>query len=601
MHKNTFSLKSFGIRQLLIISYLLVLIIPSTLQILLNSHFITTYKRELANSDRFLLNDYKITIEYYLRDIINISSIIYGPEEYLKILKKPDGLPQLEIFQDNKFFQDYFQQVLYRDHVRGIYIYTTSLKRFVANGNFGFANLEENLQEGTWLSSIMQQEGELFFLPTHEPKQLTDGFPVFSLVRKIRNPDTREIIALMLIDIDPEVFRRTAINKDMRPNTQFIVTDKNNDIIFHSDNKVAMGKVDEIYLQSGMDDIIENFIYTQDNDKRLVSYTKSNIADWNIYVESPLNVVEQRAVILRNLILVASGIGFLIAILTAITFSSLISNPIQKLTLNMANIEKDNFKTHPTLNSSREIYLLTSRFNKMVTRMKYLLHNEFQLKLLKKDAEFKALQAQINPHFLYNTLETISSIAEIKNVPEISKTCLELSNMFRYSIGTKKDIVPLSYEIKHMMNYIAIMQIRYENKINLEINIPESLKQYSILKLTLQPLVENCINHGYDEITSEDRITVEAYKTDNDIRISISDTGKGFSDNKIKSIMDNLKEMTYDNIRQKWNETSHKSIGIGNIHMRYALYYGPQYGIINIENLNPKGSRITILLPAHKK
>ena len=167
MNNKMFTFKNIRIRQLLIISYVVVLLLPFITQILLNTHVINTYKKELIRSDSYLLNDYKITMEYYLKDIINMSSMIYGTKEYIDILRKPKDRPQMEIMKDHQILNTYFQQVLYRSYVRGIYIYTKSGQHYTGNANFGFLNLEENLQQGTWLHSIMQKDSELFFLPTH--------------------------------------------------------------------------------------------------------------------------------------------------------------------------------------------------------------------------------------------------------------------------------------------------------------------------------------------------------------------------------------------------------------------------------------------------
>ena len=369
--------------------------------------------------------------------------------------------------------------------------------------------------------------------------------------------------------------------------------------ILYSNNDITIGKLDNSYHQPAKNDI-ENFVYTKENEKFLVSHDISTIANWHIFVETPLKTVEQSAVILRNFILASTVFALIVAISIALMFSSHISNPLNTLTEYMNDVEKNNFSTYPSLKNNREIYLLTNGFNKMISRIKHLLQNELQLKLLKKDAEFKALQAQINPHFLYNTLETISCMADIKKAPEISKTCLMLSNMFRYSIGTKNDLVPLSYEINHVMNYIAIMQLRFDNKINVKMNIEKELYLYGLLKLTLQPLVENCITHGFDEILAEDTITIHVYKQKEGIYINVIDSGKGFIVAKLNQIEEMLSTINYENSYQAWDEKSRKSIGLKNIHLRYALYYGPQYGIINIENLSPKGSKVSILIPAQK-
>ena len=204
--------------------------------------------------------------------------------------------------------------------------------------------------------------------------------------------------------------------------------------------------------------------------------------------------------------------------------------------------------------------------------------------MMQKNAEYKALQAQINPHFLYNTLETMSSIARRRNCAEVSDMCLALSSMFRYSMGVKEGIVPLQKEVEHIRNYLYVMTTRMQNDIDIKLDIRSEHMGKYIPKLTLQPVVENSLKHGLSGIRGDKRLYISSHDEGDNIVIEIEDNGKGMDADEINKWL---------NKNEK--EEQKESIGLRNIHRRLQLVFGMQYGL-KVES-NDEYSKVCIVIP----
>jgi len=213
--------------------------------------------------------------------------------------------------------------------------------------------------------------------------------------------------------------------------------------------------------------------------------------------------------------------------------------------------------------------------------------------LILLDAQMRSLESQINAHFLYNTLESINSIAAIEDVPNISTMALALGNMFRYSIKTQSELVPLAEEIRHVQDFVSIQLIRCDYAFSLEVDVSDSLKEKKVLKLILQPLVENALYHGLNYCMEGDRISLGAVREDSHLLLTISDNGKGMAAEELEKLQKQL------NQKQEFTELGKRygqSIGIKNIHTRIRLYYGGYYGL-QISSQPGRGTSVRVILP----
>ncbi len=204
-----------------------------------------------------------------------------------------------------------------------------------------------------------------------------------------------------------------------------------------------------------------------------------------------------------------------------------------------------------------------------------------------RKAEFELLQAQINPHFLYNTLDAIVWSAEAGNQKQVVKMVGSLSEFFRSSLNKGKEVVRVREELSHARSYLEIQQIRYQDILQYEIDVPESLSEYEIPKITVQPIVENALYHGIKEKRGGGKIIVTGEDGENDFRIIVTDDGVGMDDERLGQVMEALSGV---------NSGEGKIYGLYNVNERIKLFYGEEYGI-SIESTKDAGTRVVIRLP----
>lgn len=207
----------------------------------------------------------------------------------------------------------------------------------------------------------------------------------------------------------------------------------------------------------------------------------------------------------------------------------------------------------------------------------------------KRKSEFESLQAQINPHFLYNTLDSIIWMVESNRYQEATSMVTALANLFRISLSKGKNIITIREEIEHAQNYLYIQKIRYKNRFQVKIDITPEIYEFSTIKLIVQPLLENAIYHGVEYMDGEGEITIKGYLKDDDIYIDVIDNGLGMPEEEINLILND-------------NNRVHKKgsgIGLSNVHQRIQLYFGPKYGLL-IDSELDEGTTVHIHLPCVK-
>jgi len=226
----------------------------------------------------------------------------------------------------------------------------------------------------------------------------------------------------------------------------------------------------------------------------------------------------------------------------------------------------------------------------MLDEIQRLIGIEYESQLLLNKAEYKALQAQINPHFLYNTLDTMSSIASIQSCEIVSSLCQSLSNIFRYSLDMKHPYSTVVKEINHLKNYIFVMNVRMREEVKYSFHIEEEVLLDSVPRISLQPLVENALNHGLKNKHGEKLVEITATQKDGMLMLSVRDNGVGMDCEEINcKLRENNKDMV----------EAGNSIGIHNINARMKMLYGEEYGV-TVESVIGEGTTVTLCIPRVK-
>lgn len=318
------------------------------------------------------------------------------------------------------------------------------------------------------------------------------------------------------------------------------------------------------------------------------AYTTSEVTGWTYTTVLPYDYIFSKKIQLRNtLFLVFAGL-FVSAIYTSYRFAHTITKPIEELASSMRIAESGDFQqlSSPAEKQMRtdEVGYLQRRFTVMIQRIQHLIRENYEKQLALKDTEYKALQAQINPHFLYNTLSSINWMARENGQADISRMVEALSRLLRISISEKASVITLQEEADILRDYMHIQQIRYTDRLVFRILIPQDLGNTPIPKLTLQPIVENAIKHGLEMMLETCEITVQAAEEEHNVRIVVTDNGPGMD-------VDALQQLN-----SLEPNTQGTGIGLKNIHERLQLLFGPDYGIFWTSEPGA-GTAVTVLLP----
>lgn len=308
-------------------------------------------------------------------------------------------------------------------------------------------------------------------------------------------------------------------------------------------------------------------------------------SDWRIigvsYVDELVNRNVQDMIRLSCLLAV---VVLAAALLTSFLLSQLLGRPLRGLASAMESFETDaDHFTYRPVGGTREVRELSDSFSHMVLRIQQLMSTVREEEINLRKTELKALQAQINPHFLYNTLDSIAWMCEQGRNADAVKMVHALARLFRISISKGHELIPIAKEIEHAESYLQIQKYRYKNQFTYEFDVDPACLDYYCNKITLQPIIENAINHGLDLLVDEGRITVQVYPDGEDIVFTVQDNGVGMSEEQVSSILhQDPKDRT--------------GIGIKNVNDRLQIYFGKQYGLRITSELDV-GTCVEIRMP----
>ena len=456
-------------------------------------------------------------------------------------------------------------------------------------------------------ASMMQQASrEVWYLQERAMKDdcfsyfaLKDSEPILSLVKDIEELDTEHLSRSQLGIIKLDV----AMKRLFVPAATDSEENATYDVIVYT-NEGEDAKILYQTLKENGSEILKKYWSdtakeeTGANSEGLIdTYTVAGqtLEDYGLnllFLFDNQDSLEKRAEIIETIL------PLLLLLMIAVTgviywYSEDFSSRVELLVKKFRRAETGDLSVSEKISGTDEIAVLDQQFNRMLGKLDQLIKTSYVQKLENKEAQLKNLQLQINPHFLYNTLETISSIAAVKQVFVVCDICGKLGEIFRYSLGKDYgELVPLEQEMTHIKNYMFIQKIRYGDRLQVFYNIDVDAAHVYIPRFILQPIVENAISHGLSNLTSVGTLEVSAFEKKDRLYIEIEDDGEGMVREKVAEITRFIN--TAKPVEGK------KNIGIRNVNQRIKLAYGEAYGI-TIRSAPYQGSRFTIQLPIMRK
>ena len=498
------------------------------------------------------IQDISYAFNFYYNDG---SSVLRELEQYTDGENPPGSY---QYYESYKSLGRTCQNLLLSDnHIFGIYIFTPSGYVFdYTNGENGTVLNGHSFENDEWYKQTLSLEGKYFTSTVQNHTLFTGSRRSVFFSKTLKDVYSHKFMGVLLVDCNPSMFDLSSVNN--MPDITLITIDNED-------------TSDVIY--TNFEDGVHNF-----DDKNVrTTHTDLPLSPLRLTITIDYGTLFREFNVTGIMLLLIGIILAAAALISAFFISLRIVRPVEHLSRKMASQ-----KGHTLISSTRyldrtdEIGTLYNGYNSMVESLNTAVKQDYQDKLILLDAQMKSLEARINSHFLFNTLEAINSMAELDDNEPIATMSQALGNMFRYTLKTQSELVTVQEELDHVRDYVTIQLLRFDNRFRLELAMTDDFKQLRILKLILQPLVENSLYHGLKQCTQGDTIRISGQVEDSCLIIDVHDNGCGMSEETLESLRRSLLE------EPSFTELGHRnkqSIGLKNIHSRIELYYGRGYGL----------------------
>lgn len=574
---NRFSIRTTIYVYFTVSALLAIMLIGVSLYGRLNSQMSATIQTE----NQALLTQVNRSVDSYLRTIMKLSdSLYYGVIKNADLSAESVNNEFTLLYGNNK---DYISNIalLSRDGELLEAVPAARLKP-------GFSVKEE-----PWFENTLNRMDNLHFTTPHV-QYLFDSSEyqyrwVISLSRAVeitRGTSTEQ--GVLLIDITYGSLKQLLDNITLGDTGYLYMTSSNGELIYHPQMQLVEAGQMEENLQAAVSYRDGHYQEVYRGQKRDVTVKSVGYTGWKL-----IGVTPESNISLNNLktkLFIVFLIAFVLFILVLINayISNRITGPIKKLEKSVNALEAGDLETEVSIGGSYEIQHLGRSIRDMAKRIQTLMQDIVAEHESKRRSEFDTLQSQINPHFLYNTLDIIVWMIENGQKQEAVKVVTALARFFRISLSKGKSIIPVRDELEHVRNYLMIQQMRFKDKFSYEIQAEPEVLSLSSLKLMLQPLVENAIYHGMEFMDGDGLIQVRAYKKEDSLWFEVRDNGLGMTEEQVSSLL--TKDMPV--------HSRHGSgIGVKNVNERIRLYFGEDYGL-TIQSEPDEGTAILIHLPA---
>lgn len=535
----------------------------------------------VMEENQILIDQVNRSVENYLKTVMKLSDSLYYSIIKNADLSDPSVGERFNLLYENNMDQ------------------TDSIALFSADGELlesvPALRVRNNLDvtREAWFSYTLDRtENQHFFLPQVQQifESSSDQYrwviPMTRVVEITKGTDT--VQGILLIHLNYTGLKLLLDGVTLGNEGYIYLIDGNGEIIYHpraqlidsglehENNRAVSEYRDGIYQE------------TFQGEERVITVKSVGYTGWKLIVVAPRQTVSLNSLKTQLLVVfVAAFILFLMSLVNSY-ISSRITTPIRKLELSVNEIEKGNLNAKVDAEGSYEIRHLGQSVQNMAKQIQVLMADIVSEHEKKRKQEFDTLQSQINPHFLYNTLDIIVWMIENEKPDQAVKAVTALARFFRISLSRGKSIITVKDELEHVRNYLMIQHMRFKNRFSYTIEAEDEVLELASLKLMLQPLVENAIYHGMEFMDGDGEIFISAWKEGEDLYLKVSDNGLGMTEEQVARLFSDMPHT---------GSSRGSGIGVKNVNERIRLYFGSEYGL-SIESEPDEGTVVTIHLPA---
>lgn len=420
-----------------------------------------------------------------------------------------------------------------------------------------------------------------------------------TLARKVRGLRSMDYKGVLAIEIKSTELSTLWKGIDLGPQGLFHIEDRQGEVVYHTDSSKIGQKLSSQAKRELPEGKAVSFISKEAGEERFTIARHSSYTNWDLQISIPMKDLRQPIIGIRTNIIWIGSVTLILGLLIAYRFSYSITTPIQKLRRGMKQAEKGDWTRIPLNGKQDEVDELVVSYNSMVNKLSDLIEQVYTAESTKREAELErqkaelqALQLQINPHFLYNTLETIVCFPAVQDSDEVSEIVKNMAYMLRYAVQTSLEEITVVNELKHVLNYMAILKHRFGKEFEIDVEIPPDYLLKKMVRLTLQPIIENVFQHAFFEgIEDKHRIEIRTEETESFFVVSVKDNGSGMSESTLLQLRSRLETKKLTEVKE-----GKGGIGVLNVHRRIQLVFGDAYGL-EIESELAVGTVIRMIMP----
>ena len=430
----------------------------------------------------------------------------------------------------------------------------------------------ESVNNESWYNEIKKANGNTVLINTYKDEDGIGPYKnIFKMGRIIKDLITDETLGILIMDIS-EIMLYERYSDMLKDGSKIYIVDSNKKIISSKDKRFIGQNYEEIKKVNK-----RSFIF---NNIEIESFI--NEYEWSIVQEIPLSIMMKVSIQIAKKTFFIILLVSIIALIITYKLSVWITKPIIDIKNNMEEVMDGNLKVRVGISNHDEIGQLQVSFNQMVEKLYLSIEDIKKYEKQKRVAELSFLQAQINPHFLYNTLSSIRFLISMNQVEKAEDMLYKFTRLLRSILPKASDMISLEEEIKNIKNYVDLQKMRYPDCFDINYDIDTSILNFQLPSFILQPIVENAIFYSMEKENNKGIINIVGYRVEDSIRITIKDNGIGMSKDKVSSVLK--------------KESSINRVGVINVHERVRLNYGQEYGL-KIDSIEGKGTKVTFILP----
>ncbi len=533
-----------------------------------------------------LIDQVNNDIDSYISYLENISQLVSNNRDVQDYLFS-ENLSQdqrQELYQ--KITEQFGTMMNIREDLYSVSVVADNGRSIIGDGKKK-ENRYSNMEKAEWYREAMESSGESVLSSSHVQNLISGTYRwVVTLSRRIENPYSGKLEALLFADLNYEAINDLCERISLGDRGYVFILDHQGRILYHPQQQLLYSGIKTEHVSEVLDGSDQYIQISDQGEEKLYTISRSRKTGWTTVGVSYMKELVKNREEIKKTYGAVTVLLLLGAVLVISVMSKRITEPLEELKEAMQQIEsgqlsKVNLQEMP----DNEIGALSQSFNSMTDQIRQLMAENVEEQRQKRHSEQRALQAQINPHFLYNTLDSIIWMAESGKNEQVVTMTASLARMMRSTLNQQQELVTVDQEMTHVRSYLTIQQMRYQDKLEFDIQIDPEIKNALIVKLVVQPLVENGIYHGIKYKENKGWLKIRGWRQDQNVMITITDSGQGMDEETLKNIFKKHK-VNYRN----------NGVGVYNVQARLQLYYGEEYGL-HYESSPGKGTCVTIVIP----